>query len=291
MSIPRRGSIPHPKDDLAAAPRDRRVIAGVVGGGVLFFLLGYALTALLFFPGAGGDGIVAVPDLRGSTLAQAGERVERVGLELARGSRLVHPRVPAGAVLAQTPLPGEEVRPGATVRVILSAGPARRPVPEVELLTADRAGLLLQQTGFRVQLRSVPSERSAGRVLGVRPEPGTVLSLPATVQLRVSAGPPRVAVPSLAGLPPPTARQVLEEAGLRLGAVEYDPFSLALLGEVTGQRPAAGDSVRRGTSVRVAVSGTQPASVPAPIPEPVPPVDSVPPAIPSPDPQSEPHVP
>lgn len=241
------------------------------------FVLGFLLTMLLFFPGWWGrEPIVTVPDMRGRTLAQARRLAGRADLELERGSTLAHPTVRAGAVLAQTPLPGREVTRGSEVRVILSSGPERRPVPDVAQLGGEQASALLRHTGFSVRIRRVSSDRPAGRVLEVRPAAGTPVAVPGAVELVLSAGPPTVAVPAVTGMPEGAAREALASAGLRLGEVSYDPASAAPQGEVVAQSLAPGSSVRNGAAVGITVAGPAPVEVPQPdsvavTPEPVPP--------------------
>lgn len=176
----------------------KRRILIVVG---VAFLVGYAFTALLFFPGWGRGTIVAVPDVRGRSLAQAERRIERAGLVLERGTTLVHPTVPRGAVLAQVPLPGQETSRGDAVRVTLSAGPDRRAVPDVSMLTGEQAHLALARTGYQVQVQTVPDTRPAGRVVAVQPAAGTVLPVAARVVLQLSSGPPPPAPDTSRGAP------------------------------------------------------------------------------------------
>lgn len=260
----------------------RRLALRVVGVGLAAFAAGYLLTTLLVFPGFGRRAIVTVPDLRGRTFAAARGLASDAGLETERGDSLHHATAPAGSVLAQSPLPGQEVNRGAVIRLTLSAGRERRPVPQVDDLTAEQAEVLLGRTGFAVRVRTVLSDRPAGRVLGVNPGAGTGLPVASTVELLVSAGPPEVvvpvvAVPSLQGLPEPQAREALRSAGLRLGEVGYSPDSAVPLGGIASQDPAAGDSVRAGTAVRVTVSGSPPAPT-----EPPDTVAAEPPAAPEP---------
>lgn len=243
-------------------PRALSLTALVLGVGAAAFLAGYLLMALIFFPGFNRDAIVAVPELRGKSLSAARRLVERSGLELERGNALVHPRVPAGAVLAQSPLPGAEITRGASVRVILSAGHDRRAVPDLSNVAPQRVPTVLRNMGFVVQVRAVENERPAGVLLNVSPSPGTVLELPAAVRLTVSAGPPLVSVPSVISLPEPEARERIAAAGLRLGSVRYDPDAAEPLGGIAGQDPAPGQSVRQGSAVSVVVSGVDPTPPP-----------------------------
>jgi len=251
-----------PAPTAPAAPGRRRWlrVAGLVVGA---FVVGYVLTALIFFPGWGRRAIVTIPDLRGKPFAEARRAAEDVDLHVERGSVLFHPTVRAGAVLAQSPLPGQEVTRGAAIRVTLSGGPERMPMPDVSDLAAPQAQDLLTRIGFRVRIRIVISDRPEGRVLGTVPAAGTPVSVPSVVELTLSAGPPEVVVPSvavpdLAGLPEPAAREALRSAGLRLGSVEYDPDSSAPLGGVASQSAAPGDSVKAGTAVRITISGSPP---------------------------------
>ncbi|HEX2094344.1 MAG TPA: PASTA domain-containing protein [Longimicrobiaceae bacterium] len=257
---------------LSFTPDRKRLFRRVVGLGLGAFALGYLLTTLIVFPGFGRQAIVTVPDLRGRTLQTARRAAGEVDLQVEQGTSLSHPTLPAGAVLAQSPLPGQEVTRGAVIRVTLSAGRQRRAVPEVGDLTAAEARDLLTRLGFVVRVRRTVSERAEGRVLGVRPEPGTQLPVPSLVELTLSAGPPvvvvpRVAVPDLTGLPEPAVREALEQAGLRLGSVDYADSDVPL-GGVASQRPAAGDSARAGTAVDITISGTAPPGAVQPPPSP-----------------------
>ena len=252
-----------------------------IGGLVLgTFVLGYLFTMVVFFPGWGRDAIVTVPDLRGRTLAAARRTADAAGLEMARGSTLTHARVPAGAVLAQTPLPGQEVARGDAVRVIVSAGPDRRPVPRVDGMGLQEGQLLLQRTGFVVQVARQHADRPAGRILEVQPAPGTAIPAGSAVRLTVSAGPPMVSVPGVVGMQQSAAGEALRAAGLRVGGVSHDPGSAAAPGEVVGQEPAVGVGIPSGSRVRITVAGSPPV-VEAP-PAETPPDTTAPPAPPPP---------
>ena len=108
----------------------------------------------------------------------------------------------SGQVVAQSPVPGQQLRPGATVDLVLSGGPPALGVPSVEGLGASSARTLLEEAGFDVAVQQVPAQVPAGAVSRTDPPPGTALTLPATVTLFVSLGPPSVD-PGLGTLPPP----------------------------------------------------------------------------------------
>ncbi len=240
----------------ARTGRGRNVLIGI-GVVVATFLLGYVLTAIVFFPGIDGDRIVTVPDLRGQPEGEARALLDRQGLVLETGPDLDHPTAPAGAVLVQTPMPGTEVLPGSGVRVTLSAGRSRRSIPDVRGLSALAAGDALERIGFQVRIQEVEDEAIAGRILDIQPQPGTMVEIPAMVRLTVSIGPPHVEVPELVGMTESEARQLLSEVGLQLGTVEFNRFSLRPRGTVTAQRPSPGVELRSGSAVEVTVAGRQ----------------------------------
>jgi serine/threonine-protein kinase len=250
--------------------RIAKLILAVIAGS---FVLGYLAVTLLFFPGFGRDAIVTVPDLRGRPYAEARGMTDHLGLVIARGTALPNPRIPAGAVLAQEPMPGQEVTRGGAVHVILSAGPVKRRVPSIDGMDVDDATALLRKFGFTVRIVRVVNPAYEGRVLAIRPAAGAEVPLPAFADLTVSAGPPKILAPSILGLPLDAAAAKLDESGLELGRVQYDPASAAPLGSVASQRPEAGDSIRQGGSVGVTVSGSAPIqAVPVPADSSQPPV-------------------
>ena len=222
------------------------------------FVLGYLLTALVFIRGGDRPEVVTVPDLRNQDAGPAAAAVEDLGLELIVGDSLPHPSVPRGDILAQSPLPGREVAPGSSVRVILSAGRTQGSVPDVTSLTREPATRLLTASGFRVQVTEVPDRLPSGRVIATEPQAGTRVRLPAEVRLRVSAGPPQVAVPELTGLGAEEARSALEAVGLRLGEIEYQLDELGSYEMIVGQSAAPGDSLRMGAAVHVRMLTNRP---------------------------------
>lgn len=233
---------------------DRRTLLRVVGVLVGAFTFGYLATWLLFFSGSPPSEVVTVPDLRELPVDEARERLERVDLELEVGDSLPNAQIPEGGVVAQSPLPGGEASPGVSVRVILSTGRPRRVVPDVDSLPGSLARRALEAAGFEVQLSEVLADVPPGSVVEVQPPPGTEVRLPSAVRLLVSAGAPRVEVPSLLGLPEQEARGALEAVGLRLGEIDPGLVGAGDEGEVVvEQEPLAGDSIPGGSEVRVRI--------------------------------------
>jgi eukaryotic-like serine/threonine-protein kinase len=194
-----------------------------------------------------------VPDLRQMTLDEAETTLGPLGLEVARVDSVHHPDVPAGLILGQTPLPGQLGVPGPALEITMSAGPERRPVPDVSRLVASRAVTVLESTGFEVELDSLEAHLPPGRVVETDPPAGEEVELPSLIRLTVSLGPPLVELPDLVGMQEEEARAVLESLGLEVGEVDT-VFRFGFnQGEVLEQIPEAGQEIPEGSVVRLVV--------------------------------------
>ncbi|HYW10518.1 MAG TPA: PASTA domain-containing protein [Longimicrobium sp.] len=243
---------------------ERVLLKWVLATAFTCFVVGYLLMTFLFFPGFGRSAIVTVPDLTSATSQQAERMLDREGLDIQRGDSLPNPRLARGRVLMQTPLPGEEVARGSTVRIVLSTGPEMRAVPAIRgLARADAIGLL-QRFGYRVAIRRVRDRRDEGTLLGLSPATGQRAAVGSIVTMLISAGPPFVRVPPVVGLPSADARVRLQAGGLEMGRVAYDPGSLEPEGTIIAQSPVEGDSLRMGERVRVTLAGANPNPPPPP---------------------------
>jgi serine/threonine-protein kinase len=128
--------------------------------------------------------------------------------------------------------------------------------------TQAQAEQQIQAAGLHSVVNKVPNAKVAkGKVFKQDPSAGTKIDKGGTVTLTVSKGPPKVTVPDVKGEQWTTAQQALVNAGL-----QPQKFSVPgnKAGQVTATDPAAGESVPKGSTVRVNVmSGPVTASVPS----------------------------
>lgn len=231
-----------------------RVLGAALGVAVLGLAVGWGVATRVLFPAPDAlTGLVEVPDVQGRTLDGVEQALAETGLELGAVEQFHHPALDSGTVVGQAPLPGQLLLPGAPVRVAVSVGPDRRPIPTVSRLAATQAVDLLRATGFEVTVDSVESDRPRGRIVAVEPAEGSALALPADVHLIVSLGPPSVVVPVMLGLSEVVARDSLQALGLVVGDVE-EVFRFGRdQGRVVGQEPPGGTEMERGSAVRLVV--------------------------------------
>ena len=128
--------------------------------------------------------------------------------------------------------------------------PNERSVPRLRGQTLEAARAELSAAGFVPEVGAPEPHPTApaGTVIWQDPPPGVAAPRGDTVALTVSEGPPRAAVPNVAGLDPDLAQRLVRAAGLRVELVDTVPGSQPA-GIVAGTWPAAGDSVRGGSTL------------------------------------------
>lgn len=139
-------------------------------------------------------------------------------------------------------------------------------LPNLTGLTRSAAGAALTAASLRLGAVSTAHHASAAldTVVLSRPAPGTLAPTGAPVDLVVSLGPERVAVPALVGLARGLAEATLLQAGLTLGPVGSVFDRHVESGRVSSQEVAAGVLVETGAAIGLNVS-LGPASVSVPI--------------------------
>src|SRR5271156_411886 len=219
---------------------------------------------------------VKVPDLQGLTVAEAVHRTANLGLNLGIDNKYYSVDVPAGRVLAQSPLPGAIVRREWRMRVTESLGPQRVAIPKVvgqqervAAIEVRRLGLDLEETA-QMPYSGVPP----GTVIAQNPQQGAAGVERPSVSLLVSAPAPTQApalvMPQLIGVPLATAATLVAHAGLKVGPVQNsyseEPSPPAAdagmapadtvdpAGTVLSQSPIAGHRVEPGTIVTFRVA-------------------------------------
>ncbi len=203
-----------------------------------------------------GEGAVAVPDVGGMTLAEAGQVLAQEGLRV-RIRRTASDR-PVDSIVRQSPPAGAMQPESGLVVLTVSSGPASIGVPHVVGLRASAAVEVLRGAGLRSQLRTVSSTEPTGTVVGQDPAADAEVGSASVVRLRVAgardtpAAPTRVEIPSLVGLSVSSARSRLRVAGLRSRVTEIEDS--APKGEVIDQSPGAGTRADRNGLVTLTVS-------------------------------------
>ena len=207
---------------------------------------------------------VRVPNVTGMTQSQASSTITAADLNVGSVTMEFSETVPSGRVISQNPVAGSTVAMRTPVRIVLSAGPRARTVPNVVGATRAEAEAALAAAGLTVGAVTMQFNETipAGEIISQDPPVGSSAGVNGTVTLVVSLG-PVVTVPNVVGRSAATAIETLTVAGLQAGNVTLRYNDTIPAAQVMSQDPAAGAGVARNTPVAMVVSrGLEPVPVP-----------------------------
>ncbi len=199
---------------------------------------------------------VTVPDLIGKSVGAATDATTALDLQLrVDEGRRPDPKVPAGYVLGQDPMPGAAARRQRSIRVWLSAGAHIARAPNLLGETQRSAEIRLAQDSLSIG--SVSEIRSAHYppdvVVAQDPPPSTETS---EVRLLVNRGEDRATyvMPDLIGLNGDRAADVMRGRGFRVSITAREAAPTIPPGVVVRQTPAGGYQVHPGDAIALEVS-------------------------------------
>ncbi|MEX2441348.1 MAG: Stk1 family PASTA domain-containing Ser/Thr kinase, partial [Pontimonas sp.] len=232
--------------------------AGVWWAFILTALIALAVSVWLFAPQ--GPTIVTVPTVAGSTVQEAGESLQTVGLAVADElDQAFDDAVPAGLVLSTDPAAGEEVDEGTAVTLTISQGIEPTALPPLVGLPLEQSETRLSEARLTlgVVTRKYSDTAQSGVVTAVTNEagvniaPGTELDADTLVNLVTSAG----SLPDVEGFSVEEAREALDNVELQ-GVVGGDgEFSEEIAeGLVIRYTPNTNSALTPGDTVTLTIS-------------------------------------
>ncbi|MFF8552171.1 Stk1 family PASTA domain-containing Ser/Thr kinase [Streptomyces sp. NPDC015501] len=200
-----------------------------------------------------GPEIVRVPDVAGSSLADARRSLKKAGLAPGMVTREFSEDVPRGEVVRTDPRAGADRHPDTAVALVVSKG-APVEVPDVTGLSVQDATAELEAEGLKAEALPgrVHSSEVAGDVAEQSPGEGTEAAEGDTVELTVSKGPRLVDVPDVTGRNVDEARSTLEEAGFE---VKVDRPFLSFSDTVASQSVDGGERAPEGSTITIETKG------------------------------------
>jgi eukaryotic-like serine/threonine-protein kinase len=228
----------------------RRIWLWVVIGLVALLLLGTAGYVLHYAAGSGGK--ISVPPVVGLTKSAAETKIANAKL-LSTAIPQANTTVPRGKVFKTIPAEGALVAASSTVKLYVSTGPPKKPVPDVVGRKEAQAESILTNAGFNVpQPTTDPnSSKPQGTVIRQSP-PGSTLAKPGTnVTIVISGG--GVPVPDVKGQSLQAAEATLTAAGLSY-VIHMEPAGPNTPGTVVLQSPGPGQTVQAGSQVTLVVA-------------------------------------
>lgn len=207
---------------------------------------------------------ILVPDLVGKTLDEA-VRVARdagMGFEVEKEHARYSSKIPARAVLLQDPGVGSLVKPGQTIRVVLSRGPLAIEVPDLAGMSERAAAVTLARDSLMLGAVSTMHENGGGDmgIVGQFPARGAAAAERQKVSILIDRGRRNdvFVMPDLVGRNVDAELARLIRFGFHPGQIRHEPYAGVPEGTILKQVPPAGYPVTPQETIIFTAAGTSP---------------------------------
>jgi len=220
----------------------------------------FALAAYTSFSLFVRSGVTTVPPLKGLSRTEAAHQLADQGLQLRRVEERgrYDDRVPAGHVVQQNPDARTLVKRGSSVTVILSLGPQRVEVPDLDNRSLPAAQAALSGSGLALGriLGAFARGMQPGTVLEQDPDPGAEVAPTTGVDLLLAmpAQGERFIMPDLISRDYERVRPLFERRGFHFGSVKFERYEGVAAGIILRQFPLPGHPVTRDDALSLVVA-------------------------------------
>ena len=237
----------------------RRVSKRVKRNRAIALLLVLALGVGGWYQFLGPGSQIAIPSVVGMSVSEAQKSISEIGLHADVASQDFSEEVEKGLVLTSSPGGGGHLPKGGVVRLILSKGKERIPVPPIAGLTQDAATAALINAGLKVGNISQAFDMKIPQNMVVNGNPAvkTPVRRNSVVDIILSKGIEQIALTSYVGKSSDQATNEMTDAGFVVkSAFAYSESVPA--GAVMRQSPDGVSTAPRGSTVTLVISrGTQ----------------------------------
>jgi eukaryotic-like serine/threonine-protein kinase len=241
-------------------PPRRRAWPWILVGAIVLLLIGGGIYAFEFASSSGGN--ISVPAVDGLSLAQARAKIVAANLVVGTVTDKPSSTVAPGDVIATTPSNGTNVKAHSAVGLSVSAGAAKKAVPNVTGKQEGAAVTALTSAGFNYNVKQVQSTQPANQVISQTPPGGTQAAPGTTVIISVSEG--GSTVPNVIGKSQAEATQILQSAGFQVNPVTGNAPAGTTPGTVFAQSPSPNSNAQSGASITIDVAPAQTTTSPPP---------------------------
>lgn len=223
----------------------------LIVAGILVLIGAILIGKSVFGGGSGDNGQVDVPNMVGSTVAEAKELAKNAVVHVKVGAREPCETQDAGKICSQTPKDGKMAE-NDTVTVVVSTGAPKVEVPDVTEKSEQNARKILEEKGFSVKVVATESSTAEpGTVLDQNPKGNTKAERESEVKITVAKQEMRT-VPDVVTQQIANARDQLTKLDFVVAEQQVD--SEKPLGEVVSQDQPPNSVKPKGTTVTLQVS-------------------------------------
>ncbi|MCR5122393.1 MAG: PASTA domain-containing protein [Ruminococcus sp.] len=192
---------------------------------------------------------VTLPNLIGMKYDDALKEAQKLGVSIKITEKRYSMSFEKDTVMKQSPEPGSTVKNTVTVEIIISLGYSKITVPDVSLISEEKAVALLEGRGLRCKVKYEKNNHiAAGHVISRDPFKETEVDPETLVTITVSMGAESFEMPDVVGLTREEAKALLESKGLSV-SVNYEQNDDSPEGTVLTQSIKKGSGVIRGDTV------------------------------------------
>lgn len=239
----------------------RRWLAVWLGVPLLLLIAGLVIADQFVMPIMTRQGSeFKLPDFTNERMVDAQITLHELDLADEVASREFTPGTPQGVILSQYPVGGTMVKPGRTIKFVVSAGQKMVAIPDLAGRSVRQAMLDLESVGLKLgEIAWAYSDTVPERVVVFSyPSEGSEIPVGSQVNLMVNRG--RVStytfVPRLAGMTLDDAKKELAAKALRAGNITYRKDDTYLPDTVLEQLPEAGSEVDVNAEIDLVVSSS-----------------------------------
>jgi eukaryotic-like serine/threonine-protein kinase len=199
---------------------------------------------------------VSVPNLTGKPVNAATETLTEAGLTVrVEETRRPDPKVPAGHIVGQDPVPGSTIRRGRGIRLWVSGGVKSATIPRLVGESERAAQLRLAQDNLVLTgLADVRTDAYPPGVIIAQDPPADSKGQQVALLLNRGMTTASYVMPDLIGTNGGAAADLLRGYGFRITVVGEQPYPGMAAGIVLRQSPAAGFQISPGEPISLEVS-------------------------------------
>ena len=218
-------------------------------------LLVIALIAGGWYLKTGPGARIVVPSVAGMKVNAANAQLKAVGLSGVVDQEVFSEEITKGLIIESRPAGGGRIKAAGVVKYILSKGPERYVIPNLQGESPTAAIAILTKDPLKVgnQTELFDPLVPAGQVIGTDPKAGSSVTRDSVINILISKGQEQVVLNSYVGKIGEQALNELTDAGFNV-STKYVSSETVPLGAVISQSPDGGGSQGKGTAVALVIS-------------------------------------
>ena len=218
-------------------------------------LLVIALIAGGWYLKTGPGARIVVPSLAGMKVAAATAQLKAVGLVGEVEKEVFSEEINKGLIIESRPAGGGRIKAHGIVKYILSKGPERYVIPNLQGESPTAAIAILTKDPLKVgnQTELFDPKIPVGQVIGTDPKAGSSVTRDSVINILISKGQEQVVLNSYVGKIGEQALNELTDAGFNV-STKYVSSETVPLGAVISQSPDGGGSQGKGAAVALVIS-------------------------------------